>query len=54
MRGSDPLSCDTVRCWWQATRYRVCAWASFACPNEQAVQVTPLHTVARTYYPSDD
>ena len=44
MRGSDPLSCDTVRAWWLSTRYRVCAWASFACPNDRAIQVTPQST----------
>lgn len=37
MRGSDPLSCHTVRAWWHAARYRVAAWAAFACPSEQAI-----------------
>ena len=37
MRGSDPLSCQTVRAWWHATRNRVAAWSAFACPSEQAI-----------------
>jgi hypothetical protein len=37
MRGSDPLSCHTVRAWWHAARNRVAPWAAFACPSEQAI-----------------
>ena len=37
MRGTDPLSCSTVRAWWHAVRFRVAAWSAFACPNDQAI-----------------
>ena len=37
MRGSDPLSCSTVRAWWHAVRFRVAAWSAFACPSDAAV-----------------
>ena len=37
MRGIDPISCPTVRAWWHACRFRIAAWAAFACPNLQAI-----------------
>ena len=38
MRGMDLLGCATVRAWWHACRFRVAAWAAFACPNIQAIE----------------
>ena len=37
MRGTEPLSCSTVRSWWHACRFRVAAWSAFACPNISAI-----------------
>jgi len=37
MRGKDPVSCETVRRWWDACRDRVASWASYACPTTLAI-----------------
>jgi hypothetical protein len=37
MRGKDPVSCETVRRWWDACRDRVASWASYACPTTFAI-----------------
>jgi hypothetical protein len=38
MRGSDPVTCPSVRAWWDACRDRVAAWSAFACPDGSAVE----------------
>ena len=42
MRGMDPLSSPTVRAWWHACRFRVAAWAAFACPNTHAIEALKM------------
>jgi hypothetical protein len=37
LRGTDPLACDTLRVFWDASRDRVAAWAAFACPDADSL-----------------
>lgn len=37
MRGTDPCASQGQREWWDAGRDRVAAWASFACPSDEAL-----------------
>jgi hypothetical protein len=37
MRGKDPLCSNVVRAWRRTSRFRVAAWAAFACPNMHAI-----------------
>ena len=37
MKGRCPVTSPSVRGWWSATRLRVAAWASFACPTNEAI-----------------
>ena len=37
MRGKDPLCSNAVRAWRRTARFRVAAWAAFACPSMLAI-----------------
>jgi hypothetical protein len=46
LRGTDPIACDAIRGWWDASRDRVAAWAAFACPDEASCEALRAFIVA--------